>query len=55
LAGLATGYWSSQEEIQQNWSLDQKYTPKMAEEERSKLYHGWECAIKATQAFKPNI
>lgn len=55
LAGLATGYWSSQEEIQQNWSLDQKYMPKMAEDERAKLYHGWECAIKATQAFKPNI
>ncbi|MGL4675456.1 MAG: glycerol kinase GlpK, partial [Wohlfahrtiimonas sp.] len=55
LAGLATGYWQSQEEIQQNWSLDQKYTPKMAEDERAKLYHGWECAIKATQAFKPNI
>jgi glycerol kinase len=55
LAGLATGYWLSQEEIQQNWSLGQKYTPKMAEVERSKLYHGWECAIKATQAFKPNI
>ncbi len=55
LAGLAIGYWSSQEEIQQNWSLDQKYTPKMAEDERARLYHGWECAIKATQAFKPNI
>ncbi|GAA5103811.1 glycerol kinase GlpK [Wohlfahrtiimonas larvae] len=55
LAGLATGYWSSQEEIHQNWSLDQKYTPKMSEDERAKLYHGWECAIKATQAFKPNI
>lgn len=55
LAGLATGYWQSQEEIQQNWSLDQKYTPKMEEDERAKLYHGWECAIKATQAFKPNI
>lgn len=55
LAGLATGYWSSKEEIKQNWSLDQKYTPKMSEEERAKLYRGWECAIKATQAFKPDI
>lgn len=55
LAGLATGYWASQEEIQQNWSLDQKYMPKMSEDERAKLYHGWECAIKATQVFKPNL
>ncbi len=55
LAGLATGYWSSQEEIQHNWSLGQKYVPIMAEDERVKLYHGWQCAIKATQAFKPHI
>ncbi len=55
LAGLATGYWESQEEIQKNWSLDQKYLPNMTEEDRSKLYEGWTCAIKATQAFKPKI
>ncbi len=55
LAGLATGYWESQEEIQKNWSLDQKYSPNMTEDDRAKLYHGWTCAIKATQAFKPNL
>lgn len=53
LAGLAVGYWESQEEIQKMWSLDQKYEPTMKQDEREKLYHGWECAVKATQAFKP--
>ncbi len=53
LAGLAVGYWSSIEEIDQIWKLDQKYTPKMDAQTRHKLYHGWQCAIKATQLFKP--
>lgn len=55
LAGLSTGYWASQEEIAHNWSLGKKYVPTMEESERTKLYRGWECAIKATQAFKPGI
>ncbi|OYQ75781.1 glycerol kinase GlpK [Wohlfahrtiimonas chitiniclastica] len=55
LAGLAVGYWESQAEIEQNWSLDQKYTPTMSDNDRKKLYHGWQCAIHATQAFKPDL
>lgn len=53
LAGLAVGYWSSIEEIDQIWRLDQQYQPEMDEQTRNKLYHGWQCAIKATQLFKP--
>lgn len=55
LAGLAVGFWESQEEIQKIWSLGKSYSPNMSEEDRKRLYHGWECAIKATQAFKPEI
>lgn len=53
LAGLAVGYWSSQEEIAKIWALDQSYAPKMPAEIQQQLYDGWRCAIKATQAFKP--
>ncbi len=53
LAGLAVGYWSSQEEIAKIWALEQSYAPEMPRKLQEQLYGGWKCAIKATQAFKP--
>ena len=52
LAGLAVGYWESQEEIAEQWSLDRSFTPSMEESEREELYNGWKKAVKATMAFK---
>lgn len=52
LAGLAVGYWESQEEISKQWATDQKYVPKMTDEERSSLYNGWKKAVEAAMVFK---
>ncbi|WAA13413.1 glycerol kinase GlpK [Fervidibacillus halotolerans] len=52
LAGLAVGYWDSQEEIAEKWAIDQTFEPKMDEAEREKLYEGWKKAVHATMAFK---
>lgn len=52
LAGLAVGYWESQEEIASQWNMDHAFTPNMDEERRADLYEGWRKAIKATMAFK---
>jgi glycerol kinase len=52
LAGLAVGYWESQEEISQHWATDRKFIPKMAEERRAILYNGWKKAVKAAMIFK---
>jgi glycerol kinase len=46
LAGLATGYWSGLEEIARNWAVDREFTPRMAEEERARLYRGWQRAVE---------
>ena len=46
LAGLAVGYWSSKEEVLQNWAIDQTFKPEITEEERSKRIRGWEKAVK---------
>jgi len=46
LAGLAVGYWQSQEEIARNWAMDREFTPRMAEPERDALYHGWKRAVE---------
>ncbi|MEY2195650.1 glycerol kinase GlpK [Neobacillus sp. BF23-41] len=52
LAGLAVGFWESQEEISRQWAVDQTFSPKMSAENRNKLYDGWKKAVNATMAFK---
>ncbi len=51
LAGLATGYWSSIDEIQQQWKVDRKFEPLMDDEKRTALYNGWLKAVKAATSF----
>jgi glycerol kinase len=45
LAGLAVGYWSSQEEIAQQWSIERTFEPRMSVDERETLYNGWQKAV----------
>ncbi|TDL72730.1 glycerol kinase [Rhodococcus qingshengii] len=52
LAGLAVGFWESQEEISKQWATDRKFFPKMAEEQRDSLYNGWKKAVEAAMTFK---
>lgn len=51
LAGLATGYWNSVEEIQQQWQVERRFEPQMDEENRTHLLEGWKKAIKAAVSF----
>ena len=46
LAGLAAGYWSSQEEIRTNWQMDRIFAPAMEEERRRQLRKGWKRAVR---------
>ncbi|RRN72322.1 glycerol kinase [Peribacillus simplex] len=52
LAGLAVGYWESQEEISKLWTVDKKFEPEMEEQERKDLYNGWKKAVQAARVFK---
>lgn len=52
LAGLATGFWSSQSDIAQNWQLDKAFRPNMKRSEAGRLYKGWKLAVKAARVFK---
>ena len=45
LAGLATGVWSSLEDIRSQWTLDRLYEPKMDAAGRERLYAGWRKAV----------
>ncbi len=46
LAGLAVGFWSSQEEITNKLSQYSVFQPKMDEDEKEKLYKGWKRAVE---------
>ena len=46
LAGLATGYWSSREEVIKNWAIDRTFEPMIGEEKRSEMLHGWNKAVR---------
>ncbi|GIP42319.1 glycerol kinase [Paenibacillus sp. J45TS6] len=52
LAGLAVGFWSSCEEISAQWASERIFEPVMKEEERERLYSGWQRAVHAAMAFK---
>ena len=46
LAGLAVGYWSSLEDVKNNWAIEKVFTPAMEDSRREQLLHGWQKAVK---------
>ena len=46
LAGLAVGYWSSKEDVINNWAIDKVFMPEISEEDRAKKVAGWNKAVK---------
>ena len=52
LAGLAVGYWKSQEEIRGNWQLARIFEPGMDEAGRARRLEGWSRAVAAARAFR---
>jgi glycerol kinase len=47
-AGLAVGFWSTEEELRANWGVDKRWEPKMDAEKRAALYKGWKKAVTRT-------
>jgi len=45
-AGLATDYWKSTAELADNWSVDQRWHPKMASKTRKALTRSWTKAVQ---------
>ncbi len=45
LAGLAVGYWDSEQEIVQLWQMDRRFEPAMGVDQRQALRHGWQQAV----------
>ncbi|GLY64574.1 glycerol kinase GlpK [Amycolatopsis taiwanensis] len=47
-AGLATGFWASEDDIRTNWAQDKEWTPNMAEQTRETQYRNWKKAVTKT-------
>jgi glycerol kinase len=46
LAGLATGFFESIDQIRNLWEKETSYEPQMSEAEREKLYRTWQAAVQ---------
>ena len=51
LAGLAVGFWDSQEDVERRWRLSRRYKPQMAERERETLYADWRRAVERARSW----
>lgn len=46
LAGLASGYWQSRDDILAGWQIDRTFEPDMKNNRRKELLEGWEKAVR---------
>ena len=47
-AGLATGFWSTTEELRANWNESKRWLPGWTEEQRAEGYRNWKKAVERT-------
>jgi len=47
-AGLAVGFWATEDDIRTNWAEDKRWEPNMAEDARAKAYASWKKAVTKT-------
>ncbi|MEO8658092.1 MAG: glycerol kinase GlpK [Bryobacteraceae bacterium] len=45
LAGLATGYWQNEAELETFWKADRVFEPKMSIDQKETLFDGWKKAV----------
>ncbi|MDT8067107.1 MAG: glycerol kinase GlpK [Terriglobia bacterium] len=51
LAGLATGFWKSRDELTEQWSLDREFEPKMQPRDREARYLRWVNAVERVRGW----
>ncbi|MHB1568599.1 MAG: glycerol kinase GlpK [Solirubrobacteraceae bacterium] len=47
-AGMATGFWHSEQEVRDNWAEDKRWEPKMESAKRDEYYRQWKKAVTRT-------
>ena len=51
LAGLAVGFWESEEQLCAQWKLDRRFEPNMPEDRRQELLHQWHRAVERAKSW----
>jgi glycerol kinase len=51
LAGLATGFWKSREELAKKWQLSRRYAPSMDDATRNGLQSRWLKAVERAKGW----
>ena len=51
LAGLATGYWTSLDDVIDNWQIDEVFHPTIDPEKKKQLLDGWHKAVERTREW----
>jgi len=51
MAGLGVGYWSSVDDIRQQWMEDKRFKPAMDKDHAQELLKGWQRAVRAAIAW----
>ena len=52
LAGLATGYWSSTDDIQSNWQVDHRFEPRMSADQVASMRAKWSKAVERSKGWE---
>jgi glycerol kinase len=47
-AGLATGFWASEDDLRDNWAEDKRWEPKMDADKRDEYFKYWKKAVTRT-------
>ncbi|USQ75165.1 glycerol kinase GlpK [Ornithinimicrobium cryptoxanthini] len=47
-AGIAVGFWEGEQDVVDNWAEGARWSPKMADAERDRLYRQWKKAVTKT-------
>ena len=50
LAGLATGFWKSTDELSRNWQVDRRFEPQMSRDQAQARMHEWARAVRMSRA-----
>lgn len=53
IAAVQCGLFASIEEVSEKWRLNQCFTPRLDEGQRSRLVSGWQKAVDCVRSFKP--
>jgi len=54
LAGLATGFWTSERELIDQYKVNHSFKPQMSEDLRNKYYNGWQKAVIRVKDWATN-